>query len=175
MSGTHVGARLTRFEDPALLKGKGKYVGDIELPNMLEASFVRSPHPHALIRSIDASAARALPGVHAVLTHDDFQSVLATNHIPSDHRTWQFPEHSKPVVIPKDEVCFAGEAVAMVLAESRYVAEDAAALVAVDYEPLPAVSDCRDALAPDAPTVHQDAPDNLVTDGDNLRFQEYRT
>ena len=140
------------------------YVGDITLPGMLEASFVRSPHPHAMIRSIDARAAREHPGVHAVLTHDDFQSVLATNHIPSDHRTWQFPETSKPVVIPKEEVCFAGEAVAMVVADSRYVAEDAAELVDVDYEPLPAVSDCREALAADAPTVHSAAADNMVTE-----------
>ena len=164
MSATHVGARLPRFEDPALLRGQGKYVGDITLPRMLEASFVRSPHPHAMIRSIDTSAAKALPGVHAVLTYDDFQSVLATNYIPSDHRTWQFPEHSKPVVIPEKEVCFAGEAVAMILADTRYIAEDAVALVEVDYDPLPAVSDCRDALADGAATVHQDAPDNIVTE-----------
>lgn len=164
MSGMKIGARLARFEDPALLKGQGKFVGDITLPRMLDASFVRSPHPHATIRSIDASAARELAGVHAVLTYDDFQSVLATNHIPWDHKTWQFPEHSKPVVIPKDEVCFAGQAVAMVLADSRYISEDAIALVEIDYEPLPAVSDCRDALAPDAPTVHRDAPDNIVTE-----------
>ena len=164
MKDSMIGARLARLEDPALLKGKGKYVGDITLPGMLEASFVRSPHPHAMIRSIDARAAREHPGVHAVLTHDDFQSVLATNYIPSDHKTWQFPETSKPVVIPKEEVCFAGEAVAMVLADSRYVAEDAAALVDVDYEPLPAVSDCREALAAGAPTVHAAAADNIVAE-----------
>jgi len=117
MSSTNIGARLARFEDSALLKGRGKYVGDISLPRMLESSFVRSPHPHANILSMDTSAARALPGVHAVLTYDDFQSVFATNHPPWDHKTWDFPEHSKPVVIPKDEVCFAGQAVAMVLAD----------------------------------------------------------
>ena len=164
MKDSMVGARLARFEDPALLRGKGTFVGDITLPGMLEASFVRSPHPHAMVRSIDARAAREHPGVHAVLAHDDFQSVLATNHIPSDHRTWQFPETSKPVVIPKEEVCFAGEAVAMVLADSRYVAEDAAELVDVDYEPLPAVSDCREALEAGAPTVHAAAADNIVTE-----------
>ncbi|TFH50952.1 MAG: xanthine dehydrogenase family protein molybdopterin-binding subunit, partial [Lysobacterales bacterium] len=154
----------TRFEDYALLKGKGKYVGDITLPRMLESSFVRSPHPHATIKSVDASAARALPGVHAVLTYEDFMSVLATNHPPWDHKTWDFPEHSKPVVIPKDEVCFAGQAVAMVLADSRYIAEDAAALVEIDYDPLPAVSDCRDGIAVDAPTVHRDASDNIASE-----------
>ena len=68
MKDSMIGARLARLEDPALLKGKGKYVGDITLPGMVEASFVRSPHPHAMIRSIDARAAREHPGVHAVLT-----------------------------------------------------------------------------------------------------------
>jgi len=164
MSGKKIGARLARFEDHALLKGQGKYVGDISLPRMLESSFVRSPHPHATIQSIDTSAARALPGVHAVLTYDDFLSVFATNHPPWDHKSWQFPEHSKPVVIPKDEVCFAGQALAMVLADSRYIAEDAAALVEVDYDPLPAISDCRDGLAPDAATVHRDASDNIASE-----------
>lgn len=164
MSGARIGERLARIEDPALLKGRGKFVGDIVLPRMLEAAFVRSPHPHALVRSIDAGAALALPGVHHVLTYDDFAPVLASNHIPYDHKTWQFTEHCKPIVIPKEEVCFAGEAVAMVLADSRYIAEDAVALVEVDYEPLPAVSDCRAAFAPDAPTVHKDAPDNIVTE-----------
>ena len=164
MSESFIGTRLPRFEDPTLLKGAGKYVADISLPGLLEASFVRSPHPHARIVSIDVSAARDFPGVHAVLTYRDFQRVLATNFIPSDHKTWQFPETSKPVVIPKDEVCFAGEAVAMVIAESRYQAEDAVAAVMVDYEPLPAVSDCRDAIAPDAPTVHVGATDNIVTE-----------
>jgi carbon-monoxide dehydrogenase large subunit len=164
MSDKNIGARLARFEDRALLQGQGKYVGDITLPRMLESSFVRSPHPHAIILSMDTSAARALPGVHAVFTYDDFQSVFATNHPPWDHKAWQFPEHSKPVVIPKDEVCFAGQAVAMVLADSRYIAEDAAALVEVDYDPLPAVSDCRDGLPADAPTVHRDAKDNIASE-----------
>ena len=164
MSKTNIGARLARFEDYALLKGQGKYVGDINLPRMLESSFVRSPHPHATIRSLDTSAARALPGVHAVFTYEDFQSVFATNHPPWDHKSWQFPEHSKPIVIPKDEVCFAGQAVAMVVADSRYIAEDAAAIVEVEYEPLTAVSDCRDGVAPDAPTVHRDAADNIASE-----------
>jgi carbon-monoxide dehydrogenase large subunit len=164
MNDKNIGARLARFEDRALLQGQGKYVGDITLPRMLESSFVRSPHPHAIILSMDTSAARALPGVHAVFTYDDFQSVFATNHPPWDHKAWQFPEHSKPVVIPKDEVCFAGQAVAMVLADSRYIAEDAAALVEVDYDPLPAVSDCRDGLPADAPTVHRDAKDNIASE-----------
>ena len=118
MSGARIGERLARIEDPALLKGRGKFVGDIVLPRMLEAAFVRSPHPHALVRSIDAGAALALPGVHHVLTYDDFAPVLASNHIPYDHKTWQFTEHCKPIVIPKEEVCFAGEAVAMNIAGS---------------------------------------------------------
>lgn len=164
MSDQLIGARLKRFEDPALLKGHGQYVDDIELPGLLEAAFVRSPHPHAVIRAIDASTARRVPGVHAVYTHADLASVLVTNIIPGDSKDWIFPETAKPVVLPKDEVCFAGQAVAMVVADSRYIAEDAAALVEVDYQPLPAVSDCRDALAANAPKVHRHARDNIVTE-----------
>src|SRR5262245_18414705 len=119
---------------------------------MLEAAFVRSPHAHAAIRGIDASAARRCAGVHAVLTFSDLAPpLLAQERLPLQFRTARLPRDITPLVLAKDEVAFVGEAVAVVIAQTRYIAEDAAALVAVDYAPLPAVSDCRQALAAGAP------------------------
>ncbi len=82
MGAKHFGARVARLEDPALLTGRARFVDDIKLPGTLEACFVRSSHPHARIRSIDTSAARAMPGVHAVLTADDLPPRMATGQIP---------------------------------------------------------------------------------------------
>ena len=162
MTGTLVGAPVRRLEDAALLTGAARFTDDVELPGMVEAAFVRSPHPHALIRSVDPTAARNLPGVHAVLSHADLAPLLTRNLIPPDNPTLKFAESTRAVVLAKDEVCHVGEIVAIVVADSRYVAEDAAALVDVDYEILPSVSDCRDALAPGAARVHRDAADNVV-------------
>src|SRR5207247_9097559 len=113
--------------------------------------FVRSPHAHAAIRGIDTAAARACAGVHAVLTLGDLAPLLAQERLPLQFRTAKLPSDITPFVLAKDEVAFVGEAVAVVIARTRYIAEDAAALVAVDYQPLPAVADCRQALAADAP------------------------
>ena len=162
MSDGFVGASLKRIEDEALLTGRGRYVDDLDMPGLLEAAFVRSPHPHARIVSIDAAAARALPGVRAVFSHEDLAAVLTSNVIPSDHRTWDFPDTAQPLVLAEDESCHVGEPIAIVVADSRYTAEDAAAMVEIEYEPLPSVSDCREALSPGAPTVHRAAPDNVV-------------
>lgn len=162
MSDGFVGASLKRIEDEALLTGRGRYVDDLDMPGLLEAAFVRSPHPHARIVSIDATAARALPGVRAVFSHEDLAAVLTSNVIPSDHRTWDFPDTAQPLVLAEDESCHVGEPIAIVIADSRYTAEDAAAMVEIEYEPLPSVSDCREALSPGAPTVHRAAPDNVV-------------
>ena len=164
MSSSNIGASIKRYEDLALLKGEGRFVDDIKIEGLLEVAFVRSPHPHAVIKSIDTGAARALDGVHAVYTHADLDAVLTSNVIPCDHKNWDFPETAKPLVLPSDEVCFAGEAIAIVVADSRYLAEDAVELVVVDYEPLPAVSNCSVALAEGAPTVHRNAKDNIVTE-----------
>ncbi len=162
MTGEFTGAPVRRLEDAALLTGTARFADDIQLPGMLEAAFVRSPHPHALIRSIDPAAARELPGVHAVLGHADLAPLMTGNLIPPDNPALTFAESTRAIVLAEEEVCYVGEIVAVVLADSRYVAEDAAALVDVAYEVLPSVSDCRDALAPDAPRVHRDAPDNVV-------------
>src|SRR5712691_2313446 len=157
-----IGRPVRRLEDRPLITGAGRFVADLKFPDMLEAAFVRSPHAHALIRGIDAGPARRHPGVQAVLTLADLAPRLSQERLPLQFRTAQLPPDITPFVLAKDEVAFVGEAVAVVIASSRYLAEDAAAQVAVDYEPLPAVSDCRAALAPGAPLAHRRAKSNLL-------------
>jgi aerobic carbon-monoxide dehydrogenase large subunit len=158
----YVGQSVKRIEDRPLLTGAGRFVADLRFPDMLEAAFVRSPHAHAGIRGIDVSAARQHPGVHAVLTLADLAPLLSSERLPLQFRTAQLPPDITPLVLAKDEVSFVGEAVAVVIAQSRYLAEDAAALVMVDYEQLPAVSDCREALAPGAPRAHRARASNVL-------------
>ncbi len=160
----YVGHSVKRLEDRPLLTGAGRFVADLRVPEMLEAAFVRSPHAHAAIRSIDTSAARRCPGVEAVLTLADLAPLLTQEHLPLQFRTQQLPRDITPLVLARDEVAFVGEAVAVVIAQTRYLAEDAAALVAVDYEPLPAVSDCRQALQPGAPRAHRGRASNLLVE-----------
>jgi carbon-monoxide dehydrogenase large subunit len=158
-----IGARIPRLEDRPLLIGRGRFVDDIALPGLLHAAFVRSPHPHALVRGVDAAASRALAGVHAVLTLDDLAPVMARRRMlrhsnsgtPLD-RLWSF-------ALADGEVSYVGETVAIVVADDRYAAEDAAAQVEVDYEPLPAVADCRQAAAPSAPAVRRELNSNIVS------------
>ena len=159
-----IGKPVKRIEDRPLLTGAARFVDDLRFPGVLEAAFVRSPHAHAAIRSIDPSAARALPGVHAVLTLVDLMPLLSQERLPLQFRTAQLPPDITPFALARDEVAFVGEAVAVAIADTRYIAEDAAALVAVDYQPLPAVSDCRRALAPDAPPVHRGRASNLLVE-----------
>src|SRR5216684_6676589 len=158
----YIGKPLPRVEDDPLVRGQGRFIDDLTFPHLLEAAFVRSPHAHAAIRAIDANAARRLPGVHAVFTLADLAPLLAQDRLPLQFRTAQLPPDITPLVLAKDEVAFVGEAVAIVIADTRYLAEDAAAQVMVDYEPLPAVSDCRAALAPGAPLAHRRAKSNLL-------------
>jgi carbon-monoxide dehydrogenase large subunit len=157
-----VGTRARRIEDPALLRGKGRYADDIELPGLLHAAFVRSPHAHALIRSIETDTARAMPGVVAVLTAKDLEKQLTKLRMPLGFPTASLPDNITPFVLTPKEVCFVGEAVAVVIAESRHIAEDGAAAVAVDYQSLEAVADCRAVLDPGAPKVRLEGP-NLLT------------
>src|SRR3954464_732511 len=142
--------------------GRGRFVADLAFPDMLEAAFVRSPHAHAAIRGIDTHAARRCAGVHAVLTLAELAPHLAQERLPLQFRTANLPPDITPFVLAKDEVAFVGEAMAVVIAETRFLAEDAAALVAVDYEPLRAVSDCRAALAPGAPLAHRGRKSNVM-------------
>ena len=152
MSGNRViGQPVRRIEDAALLVGKARFVDDLDMPGTLHAAFVRSPHGHALIRGIDTAVARAAPGVAAVLTIDDMRRVLADDRLPLQFRAAKLPPDVTPFVLAREEVAYVGEAVAVVLAGSRYEAEDAAGLVAVEYEVLPAISDCRAASIPGSP------------------------
>ena len=158
----NIGKPVRRIEDDALLRGKGRYVDDLSFPDTLHAAFVRSPHAHATFTAIDTSAARAVPGVHAVYTLADLRTHVGSDRLPLQFRTAQLPPDITPWVLAKDEVVFVGEAVAMVVADSRYIAEDAAALVAVDYEPLPAVADCRKGLEPGSPLTRRGRKSNVM-------------
>ncbi|MEK7861891.1 MAG: xanthine dehydrogenase family protein molybdopterin-binding subunit, partial [Chloroflexota bacterium] len=156
----HIGRALPRKEDLRFLTGHGRYVDDLEIPGALHACFVRSPHAHARIVRIDAAAALALPGVAAVLTGADLAQ-------------WTTPLRMAPPIegllavemttLPLDKVRFHGDPVACVLAESRYLAEDAAERVEVEYQPLAAVADLQQALAAGAPLVDESLPSNLVS------------
>lgn len=158
----YAGRRVERVEDTRLLTGRGTFVDDITRPGMLHACFVRSPFARAKINGIDATAALALPGVHAVFTADDIN--------PDVKEAWHavagkdVPDTPRPP-LAEGEAKFVGDPVAIVVADSRRLAEDAVDLVDVSYEPLPAVADFRKAVGgSDAgvPVVHEAYPDNVA-------------
>ncbi|MBX5466428.1 MAG: xanthine dehydrogenase family protein molybdopterin-binding subunit [Firmicutes bacterium] len=156
-----IGQPVRRREDARLVVGRGQFTDDVQLPGMVYAVMVRSPHAHARIRGIDASRALGMPGVLAVFTGRDLEGVLGsvpTAWIPPNSDLKQTPH--RPLAV--DTVRYVGDAVAMVVAEDRYVARDAAEAVVVDYEPLPAVADVMAAVAEGAPLVHADAPGNIA-------------
>ena len=157
-----IGQPVRRIEDAALLLGKARFVDDLEFPGTLHAAFVRSPHGHALIRGIDAQTARALPGVAAVFTIDDLRTLLADDRLPLQFSAAKLPPDVTPFVLAREEVAYVGEAVAVVIADTRFTAEDAAALVDVDYEVLPAISDCRAAMAPGAHQARRARRSNVL-------------
>jgi carbon-monoxide dehydrogenase large subunit len=154
-----IGARVPRLEDFSLLTGGARFVDDIPAPGALHAAFVRSPHPHALIRGIDAGAARAMPGVVAVLALDDLAPVLRQRRMVRVSNSGTKLDQSWPFALADGEVSFVGEPVVIVVASDRYIAEDAAAVVAVDYDLLPAAIDCR---VERAPTVRRELTTNRV-------------
>jgi carbon-monoxide dehydrogenase large subunit len=156
------GASIKRKEDPAFLTGRGRYVDDIALPGMLHAVVLRSPHGHAAIRGIDKRAALSLPGVHAVFIHTDLPESMQRQTVPLLVPSPTIKQALMPYCLAKEEVCFVGEPIAIVVADSRYLAEDAAALVDIDFEPLPAVADCAQGLKPGAPPAHRGSPNNLA-------------
>src|SRR6185437_1358315 len=159
-----IGRDVPRLEDGPLIRGKGRFLDDIALPDMLHAAFLRSPHAHALIRSIDAAAARDLPGVAAILTLADLTPYLAETRLRVAMPSPSYRQQLDRPVLADREVVHVGEPVALVLADSRYVAEDALAMIEIDYDPLPVAADCLAALEPGAPTAHQGASSNLVAE-----------
>ena len=162
MASTWFGASVKRKEDPALLQGKGQYVDDIKLPGMLHAAFVRSSYAHAKVGRIDKSAALAVPGVHAVIVYADLPESVRRQTLPLLVPHPAIKQPYLPYALVKDEACYVGEPIACVVADSRYIAEDAAQLVQVEYEPLPAVNDCRAALEQNSPFAHAGADSNVA-------------
>jgi aerobic carbon-monoxide dehydrogenase large subunit len=155
-----VGRSVRRTEDPRLLTGRGRYTDDVDLPGTLELAFVRSPLPHARIVRIDAARALAVPGVERVLTIGDLDErglgELPITSIQPGQRCVSYP------LLARERVRFVGDPVAVVVAEDRYLAEDAAELVEVEYEPLEVVTDPVAALEPDAPRLYDDWADNVI-------------
>ncbi len=147
-----------RNEDPRLLAGLGSYVDDIDPPGVLHAAILRSPHGHARIRSIDVTNARHHDGVHAVYTAADLGRFNQPAPLVVPHPNLTHGRTQRPLAV--DKVRFIGEAVAMVVADDRYIAEDAAGFIEVDWEPLPAVVDFRSAIG--AELVHDDVPQNVA-------------
>lgn len=154
----YVGKSIRRVEDPRFIQGKGRYVANLKLPNMAYLALKRSPYAHARIRSIDTSQAEAMDGVIAVFTGQD----LIDGGVGKLPCGWVVPDCIVPDRWPLevDKVRHVGDAVAVVAAESAYIAEDALDLIHVDYEPLDAVVDARKATEEGAPLVHENAPHN---------------
>ena len=136
----YTGTSVKRSEDARILTGSGRYIDDVKLPGMLHAAFVRSPLAHGRVLAVDVSAAQALPGVVAVLTGADLEGMTVPGQDPLFAMMaggGPMPEYS---LLATDKVRFAGDPVAVVVAESRYLAEDGCDLVEVDYEDLPPVT-----------------------------------
>src|SRR6516162_7877004 len=158
----YTGASIKRSEDQRILTGAGRYVDDIKLPGMLHAAFVRSPLAHARVLSIDVSAARALPGVVAVFTGAELEEIT----VPGPDALMALIGGEGPTpeftLLASDKVRFAGDPVAIVIAESRYVAEDGCELVEVEYDDLPPVTNASFALDPGSPPLFANLGDNIA-------------
>jgi carbon-monoxide dehydrogenase large subunit len=150
-----MGHSVKRKEDPRFIRGKGEYIDDITLPGMLWLDIVRSPYAHARIKSIDASAALAIPGVLAVITGKDLEAA-GLHWMPT-------LAGDKQMVLPTDTVMYQSQEVAGVVATSRYIAADAIAAVEVDYEPLPVIVDPFKSLEPGAPILRPDRGPDKAT------------
>src|SRR5579863_4560100 len=158
----YTGASIKRSEDPRILTGAGRYVDDIKLPGMLHAAFVRSPMAHARVLSVDVSAARELPGVVAVYTGAELEAMT----VPGPDALmalmgWKGPT-PEFTLLATDKVRFAGDPVAVVIAESRYLAEDGCELVDVEYDDLPPVTNASFALDPGSPPLFANLGDNIA-------------
>ncbi len=156
----YIGQSTPRADTNRLLEGRGRFVDDIQLPRMLHAAFLRSPYAHAEIRGLDTSAAKAAPGVVRVLTGADLEGVVepyvgVLTHLKGLRSAPQMP-------LAVDRARWQGEPLAMVLARSRAEAEDAAALIEADLDPIPAACDAETALDPDAPVIHPEFGSNLA-------------
>ncbi len=154
-----IGASVTRVEDARILTGRGRYVDDLRLPGMLHAAFVRSPIPHGRVVSVDAERARELPGVVAVVTAEEIAASTAPMQVHME-----VPGYLRPAFRPLalDKVRHVGDPVVLVIAESRYLAEDGRDLVEVEYEPLAPVANAEQALDPARPVLFEDVGSNVL-------------
>ncbi len=157
-----IGRGVLRPHDDVLLRGRATFLDDVDVPGCLHVAFVRSPHAHAMIRRIDAAAARAVEGVQAVLVLDDLAQVATMRRMPLIASSGASKIPVTPFILADREVAYAGELVAMVVAKSRYSAEDAAALVEVDYEALPVIAELAAAIRAAAPLVRTELSTNVL-------------
>ena len=157
-----IGAAIKRREDGRLLTGRGSFVDDLNMPGVAHAAIARSPHAHARLVRVDLSRARAIPGVLAAIAGEDLDlpPMPMRMRSPIPGTEIRVPPRR---ALPRDKVRHFGEAVAVVVAESRYLAEDARDAIVVEYEPLPAVVRPADGVAPNAPVVWEELGDNIVT------------
>ena len=156
-----VGASVNRREDPRLLTGAGNYVADMKRQGILHVAFLRSDHAHALIRKIDTETSLGIPGVVAIYTGEDVARIANPYQATS-----RMPNYQATVIPPLalEKVRYVGEAIVAVVAESRYLAEDALAGIVIEYEPLPVIVDPVDALRLDAPKIHEDLESNVLAE-----------
>ena len=146
MTTSYIGAPIRRKEDRRFLTGRGQFVDDVKLPNALHAAIVRSPHAHARIMSVDTGPALEMPGVAAVFTFEDIAATVEPRPIPVRLRAYSDLMRFLQYPLAHGKVHYVGDPVAVVLAESRYLAEDGAEAVEVVYEPLPALVDVKESL-----------------------------
>src|SRR6478752_5983338 len=159
-----VGQGVSRFEDPRLIRGGGRYTDDVKLPGMVHAVVLRSPYAHAKIKSIDTKAAKAAPGVLAVLTAADVKAAgYGDLPVPGGlkRRDGSPMYKARYPILAEDRVRWVGDYVAFIVAETPAQAQDASELIQVDYEELPAVTSTAEAPKPGAPRVWDDCPDNI--------------
>lgn len=157
-----IGARVHRVEDDNLIRGEGKYLDDIQLPNMGYAAFLRSSMAHAKISITDTEAARTLDGVHAVFTYDTLPSSLVSKTQLETYPAPIIKQSMCPELLANDEVAHVGQAIAMVIANTRHVAEDACELIQVEYTPLTPVVDVIKAAKSDSQLTHSSLKDNIA-------------
>ena len=160
-----IGQPVLRTEDPLLVQGRGSYADDVSLPGQAYAAIVRSRHAHGVLKGIDAAAALAMPGVLAVYTGADLQDYGSLKCVPPLKNRDGTPMKKPPrPALAVDKVRFVGDPVACVVAQTAIEAKEAAEAVALDIEPLPAVTLASEAVKPGAPLVFDDVPNNVALD-----------
>ncbi len=161
-----IGQPVHRKEDPVLLRGEGRYTDDLNLPGQAYAAVVRSSYAHGTLRGVDRAAAQAMPGVLAVLVAEDLRAggIGPMQSAQGKNRDGSATPRPQQMALAEGKVRYVGDPVAVVVAETASQARDAAEMVFLDVDPLPAVTTARAAAAPDAPLVHDEAPGNLVMD-----------